>query len=111
MNYYKKKLAVQHDEHLSLPQIYDYRSLSLNKEITCSTEDNCKKYFSFIYSNQIPSDRYQKKPQHMRNIERKNQMLKLQLKRVSEQIKKVSPRRLQYETLEEIYFIRYKKIT
>ncbi|CAD8079477.1 unnamed protein product [Paramecium primaurelia] len=103
MNYYKKKLAVQNDEHLSLPQIQDYRSLSLNKEITCSTEDNCKKYFSFIYSNQTPSDRYQKKPQHMRNIERKNQMLKLQLKRVS-------PRRLQYETLEEIYFIRYKKI-
>ncbi|CAD8102905.1 unnamed protein product [Paramecium primaurelia] len=104
MNYYKKKIAVKNDEHISLPRIYNYRSLSLNKEITSPSEVNNKRYFSFINSNQISSDRYQQKPQHMRNIQRKNQMLKIQLKRIS-------PPRLQYETLEEIYFIRYKKIT
>ncbi|CAD8120618.1 unnamed protein product [Paramecium sonneborni] len=104
MNYYKKKLAIKNDEQLSLPQISDNRSFSLNKETSCSIEHNRNLYFSFIQSNQKSQDVCQRKPQHMRNIERKNQMLKLQLKRVS-------PPRLQYETLEEIYFIRYKKIT
>ncbi|CAK61979.1 unnamed protein product (macronuclear) [Paramecium tetraurelia] len=111
MNYYNKKIAVKNDEHTSLPQIYNHRSLSLNKEIISSKDVNHKKYFSFVHLNQKSQDRYQQKPQHMRNMQRKNQMLKLQLKRVSKQIKKVSPPRLQYETLEEIYFIRYKKMT
>ncbi|CAD8108853.1 unnamed protein product [Paramecium sonneborni] len=120
MNHYKKKLVLQNDlNHLLLPQIYNFRSLSINKESILYTEEKEKKQdqrqaeilkFSFVNSNYNHSDRFHPKPQHMMNIERRKKMLKLQLKRVCDSFKKVSPLSKDYETLQDIHFIKYKKI-
>ncbi|CAD8099972.1 unnamed protein product [Paramecium primaurelia] len=120
MNHFKKRLGPQNDlDHILLPQICDYRSLSINKETIVHPEEKERKQdqrqcgilqFSFINSNYSHSERFRTKPQHMMNIERRKKMLKLQLIRVCDSIKHVSHHRKHYDTLQEIHFIKYKKI-
>ncbi|CAD8184828.1 unnamed protein product [Paramecium octaurelia] len=119
MIHYKKRLVVQNDiDHILLPQICDYRSLSINKETIIHPEAKeskqdqrqvAKLQFSFINSNASNPDRFPSKPQHMMNIVRRKKMLKLQLMRVCDSIRHVSHCK-HYETLQEIHFIKYKKI-
>ncbi|CAK95167.1 unnamed protein product (macronuclear) [Paramecium tetraurelia] len=120
MIHYKKRLVVQNDiDHILLPQICDYRSLSINKETIIHPESKERKQdqrqvailqFSFINSKDNNSDRFHSKPQHMMNIERKKKMLNIQLMRVCDSNSLVSHHCKHYKTFQEINFIKYKKI-